>query len=73
MLLVEPATAGGEPAGLEREVKRAVAGAIGLAPAEVLVVPRGTVEKTTSGKLRRAAMRDAYAAGSLGQVGAAAR
>lgn len=63
-LLVE-AVEGTDPVELGREVKRAVRRAIGVAPAEVVVLPRGTVQKTTSGKLRRAAMREAYAAGSL--------
>jgi acyl-CoA synthetase (AMP-forming)/AMP-acid ligase II len=49
--------------GLEREVMRTVANAIGIAPAQVVVLPAGTVQKTTSGKLRRAAMRDAFSSG----------
>lgn len=64
VLLVEPSD-DRDPAALRREVRAAVADAIGVAPREVVVLPRGAVEKTTSGKLRRAAMRDAYAAGAL--------
>lgn len=63
-LLVEAAD-GVDPATLGRKVKRAVRRAVGVAPAEVVVLPRGAVRKTTSGKLRRAAMRDAYAEGTL--------
>lgn len=63
-LLVE-AAAGADPAALGREVKRSVRRAIGVAPGEVVVLPRGAVQKTTSGKLRRAAMREAYAGGEL--------
>jgi fatty-acyl-CoA synthase len=51
--------------GLAERVGRAVADAVGLRPSEVLVVPRGTVPKTTSGKLRRGALRDAYVRGEL--------
>jgi 1-acyl-sn-glycerol-3-phosphate acyltransferase len=52
------------------EVVARVAEAVGLPPDEVRVVPPGTVPKTPSGKLRRAAARDAYAAGRLGARGA---
>lgn len=64
VLLVEPSD-GHDAALLRREVRRAVSDAIGVAPREVVVLPPGSVEKTTSGKLRRAAMRDAYANGRL--------
>lgn len=69
VVLVE-AREGFDLARLERDVTRAVADAVGTAPAEVVVLPPGTVEKTTSGKLRRAAMRDAYATGELANMGA---
>ena len=46
-------------------MRRAVADAVGTAPDEVVVVPRGTIKKTTSGKLRRAAMREAYESGAV--------
>ncbi len=72
VLLVEPA-GDADPQELRRAVRRSVANAIGVAPGEVLVLARGTIEKTTSGKLRRAAMRGAYAEGALTPVGAAAR
>ena len=54
--------------GLRRQVARAIADAVGLAPDEVVVLPPGTIEKTTSGKLRRATMRDAYLAGTLAEL-----
>lgn len=38
----------------------------GIRPGEVVVLPPGTVQKTTSGKLRRAAMRRLYVSGALG-------
>lgn len=67
VVVVEPR---GEPEeGLAERVGRAVADAVGLRPSEVLVVPRGTVPKTTSGKLRRGALREAYARGELMRPG----
>lgn len=65
VVLVEPVDGDADPVALAREVRRSVADAIGVPAKEAVVVPRGTVEKTTSGKLRRAAMRDAYARGAL--------
>jgi fatty-acyl-CoA synthase len=50
---------------LAREVRRSISNAVGVAPSEVVVLPAGTVEKTTSGKLRRATMREAYSSGAL--------
>jgi fatty-acyl-CoA synthase len=64
ILLVEPSVAGDADV-LRRDVRRGVADTVGVAPAEVLVLSPGTIEKTTSGKLRRTAMRDAYAGGAL--------
>jgi fatty-acyl-CoA synthase len=64
VVLVE-STGERDPAALERAVRSAAADAVGLPPREVVVLPPGTVQKTTSGKLRRTAMRDAYAAGAL--------
>jgi acyl-CoA synthetase (AMP-forming)/AMP-acid ligase II len=64
VVLVE-ANDSGAPGQLERNVKNAVADAIGVEPSEVLVLSAGTVQKTTSGKLRRAAMRRAFADGTL--------
>lgn len=64
VLLVEP---DGEiqPEELKQAVRRSVTGAIGVSPDEIMVLPRGEIEKTTSGKLRRSAMRDAYSMGVL--------
>jgi len=50
---------------LEREVKREIVNAVGIRPSDVVVLPPGVVQKTTSGKLRRAEMRQAYASGTL--------
>jgi fatty-acyl-CoA synthase len=64
VVLVEPKP-GQDPSGVERDVRRGVANAVGIAPGDVVALPPGAVEKTTSGKLRRAAMRHAYATGAL--------
>jgi fatty-acyl-CoA synthase len=64
VLLIEPAD-GADPGALRQTVKRSVAKTVGVAPSDILVLPRGTIEKTTSGKLRRAAMRSAYSDGAL--------
>ena len=42
---------------------------IGVAVADVVPVAKGTVVKTTSGKLRRAVLRDAYARGEVPRMG----
>lgn len=49
----------------EDEIKDAVGDAVGVRPSKVVILPSGTVAKTTSGKLRRAAMREEYADGTL--------
>jgi acyl-CoA synthetase (AMP-forming)/AMP-acid ligase II len=69
VVLVE-ARDGGSSSSLAREVSRSIANAVGIAPSDVLVLPAGTVEKTTSGKLRRATMREAYSSGALATAGA---
>jgi fatty-acyl-CoA synthase len=67
-VVVVEAGAGVATDGLAERVRDAIFDTAGVAPAEVLVVSRGTVPKTTSGKLRRGALRDAYAAGTLTAV-----
>lgn len=64
VLVVEPED-GAEPSELGASVRIAVTDAIGIAPADVVVASPGTIEKTTSGKLRRIATRDAYVRGDL--------
>jgi fatty-acyl-CoA synthase len=64
VVLVEP-NGNGDSATLRGTVRNAVADAVGISPPEVVVVPPGTVRKTTSGKLRRATMRDLYLTGAL--------
>jgi fatty-acyl-CoA synthase len=57
-LVVEPSR-GTEPAAIPGAVREAAHRSVGTLPLEVLVVRPGTVQKTTSGKLRRAAAREA--------------
>jgi len=70
VLMVEPSDANADHGELRRRVARGVAAAVGVSPGEVVVVPRGAVQKTTSGKLRRAAMREAHRAGQVPLAGA---
>ncbi len=51
---------------LEGALIAGIAGAIGLPPDRVVLVPPGTVPKTPSGKLRRGTARDLYVARRLG-------
>jgi fatty-acyl-CoA synthase len=64
VLVIEPGLTA-EPASLRLAVRNAVMNAVGIVADEILIVARGTIEKTTSGKLRRAEMRAAYARGTL--------
>ena len=50
---------------LRRDVVARTIDAIGVPPDEVLIVPPGRVLKTSSGKIRRGAMREAYVRGDL--------
>ncbi|MEA2683156.1 MAG: hypothetical protein QOK05_1484 [Chloroflexota bacterium] len=58
-----------EPAALQdvvRAIRREVASECGLVVQRLALVPPRAVQKTSSGKLRRGATRDAYAASELG-------
>jgi 1-acyl-sn-glycerol-3-phosphate acyltransferase len=50
---------------LRTRAQQAVIDAIGMAPDEVVLVPPGTVPKTSSGKIRRGAARELYLAGQF--------
>ena len=50
---------------VQAEVRRRVLQATGLAVDEIVLAPKGTIARTTSGKLRRAELRERYAAGTL--------
>ena len=58
-------TAAAELAALRRAVTRTVTGALGVAPDRIVLAPPGSVAKTSSGKIRRAATREAWQAGRL--------
>jgi fatty-acyl-CoA synthase len=64
VVLVEPSE-GADPRVLRDAVSNAILNAIGIRAAEVVVLTPGTVLKTSSGKLRRSAMREAHARGEL--------
>ncbi|MGE0710499.1 MAG: AMP-binding protein [Planctomycetota bacterium] len=52
---------------LAARVREVASDLLALPPDEVVLVPPGSVPKTSSGKLRRAACRELYEAGRLGQ------
>ena len=54
-------------AALSQAVSRKVGLALGVAPDRVVLAPPGSVAKTSSGKIRRGATRDAWLAGSIGR------
>jgi fatty-acyl-CoA synthase len=60
-----------ERARIEHDVVQQVVSAVGLPPDVVHLVPPGSVPKTSSGKVRRAACRELYLKGTLRQEGKA--
>jgi len=50
---------------LRMHARQATVDAVGMAPDDIVLVTPGTVPKTQSGKIRRAAARDLYLAGQL--------
>ncbi|OGK85302.1 MAG: hypothetical protein A2X53_07010 [Candidatus Rokubacteria bacterium GWA2_70_23] len=58
---------------IERDVMDRVMAVLGIPPDAVLLAPPGTVLKTSSGKVRRSAMREAYLGGTLGRARPSAR
>ena len=53
---------------LKRQVQREIVDSIGVTPGDVVMLNPNTVQKTTSGKLRRATMRDRYLSGALAEA-----
>jgi len=49
------------------EVMARVAEAVGMPPDEVVLIPPGTIPKTSSGKIRRSSARESYLSGRLGR------
>ncbi len=68
VIVAVESTGGEEPATLARMVWRSVADAIGIVPREVVVLPRGSVPVTTSGKLRRSSVRRSFVDGELEEL-----
>ncbi len=58
-------TRAAELVALRRAVTRAVSDALGVAPDRIVLAPPGSVAKTSSGKIRRAATREAWRTGRL--------
>ena len=52
---------------LAQAVTREIGPALGVAPDRVVLAPPGSVAKTSSGKIRRGATRDAWLAGRIGR------
>ena len=68
VVVFEPDPRQGDLDGLPARAREAVTNATGLAAPTVVVVPRGTIPRTTSGKLQRVALRDAWLRGDLARV-----
>src|SRR5690606_18234277 len=56
------------PEDLDVRVREAVQRQLGTSPADVVIIPAGTLPKTSSGKLQRRKTRQHYLDGSLGQL-----
>ena len=52
---------------LRAQVEASVTDLLGTPPDDVVLAPPGSVLKTSSGKLRRAASRESYEQGTLGK------
>lgn len=71
VVVAETRAAGDARAALAQAVSREVGLALGAAPDRVVLAPPGSVAKTSSGKVRRGATRDAWLAGRIGRGRAA--
>ena len=52
---------------LRQAVNRTISGAMGVVPDRIVLASPGSVRKTSSGKIRRGATRDAWLAGDIGR------
>lgn len=68
VVFVEARASQGSP-DLQRQVRAATLDVCGIAPADVFLVPPGSVPRTSSGKVRRQALRRALAEGGLDETG----
>jgi fatty-acyl-CoA synthase len=62
-IVVVAETRSDDPAALAKVISRKVTEDIGVPPRDVVLVPPGTIPKTSSGKLQRSACRASYQAG----------
>jgi acyl-CoA synthetase (AMP-forming)/AMP-acid ligase II len=67
VIVFEPAP-GVDPEAVASDLRRKVNRSLGVAAGDVVPTVKGSITKTTSGKLRRGAMRDAYARGEVLRV-----
>lgn len=65
----EHGPAAGESPDMGQAVRAALAGRFGIAPDRVVIVPPGTLPRTSSGKIQRSAVRQRLAAGQLPVTG----
>lgn len=68
-LVVAAECVSGDAARLQDEIATAVTSEFGLKPAEVVMVPVGTLPKTSSGKAQRSKTKSLYESGELAQHG----
>jgi acyl-CoA synthetase (AMP-forming)/AMP-acid ligase II len=68
VILAEPEGMQHDWPGLIRRIRGAVSREHGLPVAAVAIVPRGTIFKTSSGKVQRSACRDAFCKGQLAPI-----
>lgn len=65
---VAPATAAQDLADIAAAVSRGLTAGFGVPVRNILLVRRGTIRRTTSGKIQRAAMREQFLAGRIGAL-----
>jgi fatty-acyl-CoA synthase len=73
VVVAETTTPAGEAEAVARSVMQTLRERLPRGPEEVVLVPPGTLPKTSSGKRRRGACREQYSAGSLPAVAVATR
>lgn len=65
LVLVAESRSASDPIALRRNLRTTVRQKLGLAVADVVMVSHGTIERTTSGKIKRHALKVSYLAGEL--------
>jgi fatty-acyl-CoA synthase len=66
-LIVVAETVGDSTNGLTQEIARRVRHRVGISPADIVLVPRGRLPKTSSGKLQRSLCRHRYVSNELAE------